>query len=120
MVLMAIVPGMALEGVGGLMGAMVAGEVEVGMAVLEGMEEVEERGQWGELEVLVEMVLMQTVPGMVLEAAMETKKRLVRSKEGRGMKTVWEIETGRALEERAQRSNVHKLWAPRDGLCRHG
>ena len=75
---------------------------------------------WGVLEVLVEMVLMQTVPGMVLEAAMETKKRLGRSKEGRGMKTVWEIETGRALEERAQRSSVHKLWAPRDGLCRHG
>ena len=77
-------------------------------------------GESGVLEVLVEMVLMQTVPGMVLEAAMETKKRLGRSKEGRGMKTVWEIETGRALEERAQRSNVHKLWAPRDGLCRHG
>ena len=45
MVLMAIVPGMALEGVGGLVGAMVAEEVEVGMAALEGMEEVEERGQ---------------------------------------------------------------------------
>ena len=45
MVLMAIVPGMALEGVGGPMEAMVAGEVEVGMAALEGMEEVEERDQ---------------------------------------------------------------------------
>ena len=45
MVLMAIVPGMALEGVGGLMEALVAEEVEEGMAVVEEMEEVGERGQ---------------------------------------------------------------------------
>ena len=55
MVLMAIVPGMALEGVGGLMEALVAEEVEEGMAVVEEMEEVGERGQWEELEVLEEL-----------------------------------------------------------------
>ena len=72
---------------------------------------------------MVEMVLVQTVPGMVLEAAMETMKRQGRSKAGiRGMETVWKIETGRVLEQkRAQRnSNGHRLWAARDGQCRHG
>ena len=133
MALIAIVPGMALEGVGGLVEATVAEEDEEEMVVLEGLEEEGERGQWEELEELevleeleeleelVEMVLMQTVPGMVLEAAMETRKAHGRSKAGKGMETVWKIETGRVLEEkRAQRSNVHKLWAPRDGLCRRG
>ena len=71
-----------------------------------------------ELEELVEMVLMQTVPGMVLEAAMETRRRHGRSKAGRGVETAWEIETGRVLEERS--SNVHKWWAARDGPCRLG
>ena len=132
MALMAIVPGTALEGVGGLVEAMVAEEDEEEMVVPEGMEEVGERGPLEELEVLeeleeleelVEMVLVQTVPGMVLEAAMETRKRQGRSKAGRGMETFWKIETGRVLEQkRAQRrnSNGHRLWAARDGLCRHG
>jgi len=48
MALMAIVPGMALEGVGELMEVMVAEEEEEAMVVLEGMEEVGERGQWEE------------------------------------------------------------------------
>ena len=129
MALMAIVPGMALEGVGGLVEATVAEEEEEEMVELEGMEEVGEMGPLEELEVLevleelVEMVLVQTVPGMVLEAAMETRKRQGRSKAGRGMETVWKIETGRVLEQkRAQRrnSNGHRLWAARDGLCRPG
>ena len=63
------------------------------------------------------MVLMQTVPGMVLEAVMETINR--RSKRRMGVETVWEeIETGRVLEER--RNSVHKWWAMRGGLCRLG
>ena len=45
MVLMQTVLGMVLGAAEGLMEAMVAEEVDVGMAVLEGMEEVEERGQ---------------------------------------------------------------------------
>ena len=43
---MAIVPGMALEGVGELMEVME--EEEEAMVVLEGMEEVGERGLWEE------------------------------------------------------------------------
>jgi len=137
MALMAIVPGMALEGVGGLVEATVAEEDEeemVEMVVLERMEEEGERGQWEELEELevleeleeleelVEMVLMQTVPGMVLEAAMETRKAHGRNRAGRVMETVWKIETERVLEQRAQRRNssVHKLWAARDGQCKPG
>ena len=88
MALMAIVPGMALEGVGGLVEATVAEEDEEEMVVLEGLEEEGERGQLEVLEVseeLVEMVPMQTVPGMVLVAAMETRKAHGRSKAGRGM-----------------------------------
>ena len=69
------------------------------------------------MEELVEMVLMQTVSGMVLEAVVETRRRHGRSKAGRGVETVWEIETGRVLEER---SSVHKWWAARDGPCRLG
>ena len=75
---------------------------------------------------LVEWVatdLMQTVPGMVLEAAMETRKAHGRSKAGRGMETVWKIETERVLEQkRAQRRNssVHRLWAARGGQCKPG
>ena len=46
MALMAIVPGMALEGVGELMEVME--EEEEAMVVLEGMEEVGERGLWEE------------------------------------------------------------------------
>ena len=75
------------------------------------------------LEELVEMVLMQTVPGMVLVAAMETRKAHGRSRAGRGMETVWMIETGRVLEQkRAQRRNNsgHRLWAARGGLCKPG
>ena len=55
------------------------------------------------------MVLMQTVPGMVLEAAMETRKVHGRNRAGRVMETVWKIETGRVSEQkRAQRSSGHK------------
>ena len=53
MALMAIVPGMALEGVGGLVEAMVEeedGEEMVEMVVLEGMEEEGEKVRWEELE----------------------------------------------------------------------
>ena len=120
MVLMAIVPGTALKGAGGLMEAMVGEGDEEEMVVVEGMEEAGERGQWEELgvwEELVEMVLMQTVPGMVLEAVMETRRRPGRSKAGRGRETVWEIETGRVLKERR---SVLKWWAARDGPCRLG
>ena len=46
MALMAIVPGMALEGVGELMEVME--EEEEAMVVLEGMEGVGERGLWEE------------------------------------------------------------------------
>ena len=134
MALIAIVPGMALEGVGGLVEATVAEEDEEEMVVLEGLEEEGERGQWEELEELevlevseelvemVEMVLMQTVPGMVLEAAMETRKSHGRSKAGRVMETVWKIETERVLEQKAQRRNSsgHRLWAAKDGQCKPG
>ena len=50
MALMAIVPGMALEGVGGLVEAMVEEEDEEEMVVLEGMEEEGEKVRWEELE----------------------------------------------------------------------
>ena len=45
--LMAIVPGTGLEGAGGLVEAMVAEGDEEETVVVEGMEEVGERGQWG-------------------------------------------------------------------------